>query len=204
LINESGSGFSFENELREYLQNSHQKLTLVRGYFQISKYHFPAHICFASALRNSIFANAHGSLLSEKGGVVVHVRRGDFLKSSSHGPLSISYFIKQLVPLQGKVSSLSVHSDDLLVIEELKDLSFQISQTSVSKNPWQLISDAITSRFFIGSNSSLSWWAAFALATFGEVERARISFPSEWFRGVNTQTLEILPPEWDLVEVDWL
>ena len=204
LINESGSGFSFENELRKYLQNSHQKLTLIRGYFQISKYHFPAHSCFASALWTSIFANTHNRLLSEKSTATIHIRRGDFIKFSSHGPLSINYFIKQLVPLQGKVSSLSVHSDDSLVLKELKDLPFQIAPTSISNNPWQLISDAITSRFFLGSNSSLSWWAAFALATFGEAERARIYFPSEWFRGVNTRTLEILPSEWNLVEVDWL
>ena len=204
LINEGGPKFSSEKELQVFLRNTSQKLSVLRGYFQLSKYHFPAHDCFESALRNSISANTSDNLLSEKGGVCLHVRRGDFLKFSSHGPLSMDYFVKQLIQLEGKVSRLSVHSDDLGVSNELKDLSFQISESSMSENPWQLLSDAMVSKFFIGSNSSLSWWAAFALSRFGDQKLSKISFPSEWFRGVNSRNLGILPPNWDLEQVDWL
>jgi hypothetical protein len=204
LINEGGPKFSSEKELQEFLRNTSQKLSVLRGYFQLSKYHFPAHGCFESALRNSISANTSDNLLSEKDGVCLHIRRGDFLKFSSHGPLSMDYFMKQLVPLEGKVEKLSVHSDDLGVSHELKHLSFQISESSMSENPWQLLSDARDSRFFIGSNSSLSWWAAFALSRFGDPKLSKISFPSEWFRGVSSRQLGILPPDWELEQVEWL
>jgi len=204
LINEGDQKIFSERELQDFFRTSSEKLSLVRGYFQIYKYHLPAHSCFELAFRNSISANTGDNVFSEKGGVSLHIRRGDFLKFSSHGPLSINYFTKQLVPLQGKARTLSVQSDDWEVLSELKDLSFEITESSMNENPWQLISDAMNSRFFIGSNSSLSWWAAFALATFGEQELSKISLPSEWFRGVNSRELEIVPPNWNLVQVDWL
>lgn len=204
IVNEGEARFPSELELQKYLQNSSQKLNIIRGYFQKSEYHFPVHSCFASALKDSISANSDGFLSSDRGRASAHIRRGDFLKFSSHGPLSIDYFAKQLVPLQGEVRYLSVHSDDSSVMSELGKLSFQITESSLSENPWQLISDAISSRFFIGSNSSLSWWAAFALTTFGAPESSRITFPSEWFRNVHSRDLGILHPQWNLVEVDWV
>ena len=203
VINEGGSKFSSERDLQSFLGSSSQKLNIIRGYFQRSDYHFPVHNCFASALRKSISANSDEYLVPRIGGASIHIRRGDFLKFSSHGPLAIDYFTKQLVPLQGEVKYLSVHSDDSSVIHELKNLSFETTESSMSENPWQLISDAIAAKYFFGSNSSLSWWAAFASTTFGEPGLSRITFPSEWFRGVNSRTLGILPVEWDLVEVDW-
>jgi hypothetical protein len=203
VVNEGDSSFSSEKELQNYLRSSSQQLNIIRGYFQKAQYHFPVHDCFASALKKSISKNSSGVLFPDRGGAIVHIRRGDFLKFASHGPLSIEYFIKQLIPLQGHVKYLSVHSDDSSIMSELGSLSFHTTESSMSENPWQLISDAVTSRFFIGSNSSLSWWAAYSLTTFGETRPSRITFPSEWFRGVDSRNLGILPVEWHLVEVDW-
>ena len=203
LVNEGGSKFSTERDLQRYLGSSPEKVNVIRGYFQRSEYHFPVHSCFAAALKKTISENSDEYHFPNYVGASLHIRRGDFLKFSSHGPLTIDYFTKQLIPLQGEVKYLSVHSDDSSVIHELRNLSFQTTESSMSANPWQLISDAIASKYFIGSNSSLSWWAAFALTTFGEPGLSRITFPSEWFRGVNSRTLGILPVEWNVVEVDW-
>jgi len=203
LINEGDSKFSSEKDLQNLLESSSQKMNIIRGYFQKSGYHFPVHNCFALSLKNSISANSEEHFFSDNVGASIHIRRGDFLKFSSHGPLAMQYFTKQLVPLQGEVRYLSVHSDDPYVLQELRNLSFQISKSSMSENPWQLLKDAISAKYFIGSNSSLSWWAAFAATTFGEAGLSKITFPSEWFRGVNSRNLEIMPTEWNLVEVDW-
>lgn len=203
IINEGEFRFSSESDLRMSLQSSSKSLSIIRGYFQKSDYHFPIHDCFLLALKKSISANSKETFFTDRGGVIAHIRRGDFLKFSSHGPLSMHYFTKQLAPLQGEFMSLSIHSDDLSVKSQLGNLSFRINENSMSENPWQLISDAITSRFFIGSNSSLSWWAAFSLTTLGDPGTSRITFPSEWFRGVNSRTLGILPVEWNTVEVEW-
>lgn len=203
VITEGGSKFFSEGDLLNFLQSSSQKLIIIRGYFQKFDYHFPVHDCFASAFRKSISTNSNQCRIPNKENVSVHIRRGDFMKFSSHGPLAINYFIKQLIPLQKKVKYLSIHSDDLTVMHELKNLSFDLTESSMSENPWQLISDTISSKYFIGSNSSLSWWAAFASTIFGDPGLPRITFPSEWFRGVKSQTLGIVPVEWNLVEVDW-
>ena len=173
----------------------------MRGYFQKSKYHFPADPCFANALIRALEKNARR--LKSENFTFVHVRRGDFVRFSSHGPLSKEYFIDQLQHLDDNSRSVLIHSDDIKIVDDFASLPIKLSEYSLSSNAWDVLSDAAKSNYFIGSNSSLSWWAAYCTQNFGHSVNKNIYFPSEWFRGVSTKSLEIIPNNWKTVKARW-
>ena len=201
LIKENDTTSDFMLYFNQLVVSSHPKEFLIRGYFQNWTYHFMSSECFLSCLRDALKLNAR--IVNESKFACVHIRRGDYWRFSSHGPLSDQFYINQVWRIKDRVSKLVVHSDDILAVNNLGMLPIGVSNYSLSGNAWDLLADASQAAFFIGSNSSLSWWAAFAHDHLGKFGNAQITFPSEWYRGVPTQTLSIIPNHWELVKVDW-
>lgn len=201
LFKEEGGLVGSDFNLNSRILAATSEYLNVRGYFQKSKYHIPADPCFANALIRALEKNARK--LKSDDFICVHIRRGDFMRFSSHGPLSKEYFIDQLHNLEKNSRSVLVHSDDLKIVDEFALLSIKISEYSLSSNAWDVLSDAAMSTYFIGSNSSLSWWAAYCTQNFGHSVKKNIYFPSEWFRGIPTESLEIIPENWRTVKVRW-
>lgn len=203
LYKEEGGlvGFDSDFDLHSRILASRSKNLNVRGYFQKSKYNFPVDPCFAKALFRALEKNARRLLCDEF--TCVHVRRGDFLHFSSHGPLSKGYFTDLLYNLERYAGGVIIHSDDPTIVDKFASLPIKLSEFSLSSNVWDVLSDASRSACFIGSNSSLSWWAAYCAQNFGHSTKKNIYFPSEWFRGVSTKSLEIIPESWKTVKVQW-
>ena len=104
---------------------------------------------------------------------VVHVRRGDFKSNmSTIGCLASRYFEKLIRPN----SSYVLHTDEELANSGgLAGGATHIFDGSHS--PWLVLAHGSAAKTFIGSNSTLSWWAAFL----NNIENSRIFLPQPWY-----------------------
>ena len=122
--------------------------------------------------------------------IALHVRRGDYISckktSRYHGNLENSYFIKSVNYIRNIYGDLPVllFSDDYkwlnINLKEIIPNSIVFSSDSIS--PEEDLFYMTKARFFILSNSTFSWWAAF-LST---KKNKFIIFPKYWFNKVKT------------------
>ena len=115
--------------------------------------------------------------------VGVHVRGGDYRKAHGIGLLSKTYYRRALHKLQvATAAEITIFSDDPDYASAIaKSLSSQ-SQLNFSnvKSPLCLLAEMSESCAFIGSNSTLSWWASF----FSKSSRIALPKPmylQDWF-----------------------
>jgi hypothetical protein len=103
---------------------------------------------------------------------VVHMRRGDFKANlSTIGCLTNRYFENLISPN----SSYVLHTDEELANSGgLAGGAAHIFDGSHS--PWLVLAHGSAAKTFIGSNSTLSWWAAFL----NNNENSRIFLPQPW------------------------
>ena len=104
---------------------------------------------------------------------VVHVRRGDFKSNlSTIGCLANRYFEKLIQPNGSYV----LHTD-----EELANTGSLVGGATRifdgSHSPWLVLAHGSAAKNFIGSNSTLSWWASFL----NNIENSRIFLPQPWY-----------------------
>ncbi len=104
---------------------------------------------------------------------VVHVRRGDFKSNmSTIGCLANRYFEKLTLP----TGSFVLHTD-----EELANTGGLVGGATHifdgSHSPWLVLAHGSAAKTFIGSNSTLSWWAAYL----NNNENSRIFLPQPWY-----------------------
>ncbi len=104
---------------------------------------------------------------------VVHVRRGDFKDNlSTIGCLTDRYFENLVLPN----SSYVLHTDEVPV-NSGGLIRKAIHVFNGSYSPWLILAHASAAQTFIGSNSTLSWWAAFL----NNNETSRIFLPKPWY-----------------------
>jgi len=170
----------------------------IRGYFQSKN--FSEDSCFKSLLQFKL--ENHPENKEQKFDTVVHIRKGDFRKFSSHGPLANVYFENILKNVESENSVL--HTDAEL--DELGSfLPNFFSQIKYSKtnSAWNLLEDAVNCKNFIGSNSTLSWWAARSAEWFSTIKPEFISFPSTWMRENCIAKETLVLPNWKLSDPVW-
>ena len=132
--------------------------------------------------------------------IALHVRRGDYISSKNtsryHGNLQKSYFIKAVKYIRKKFGELPVllFSDDYNWLNEnLKEVipnSFVIS--SISNSAEEDLFYMTKAKYFILSNSTFSWFAAF-LST---KKNKFIVLPKYWFNKVKTSK-DYIYKDWD-------
>ncbi len=117
--------------------------------------------------------------------IALHVRRGDYFYSEKtrkiHGYCTDAYFINALTLAKGINHSLTkvtifTDSPELVakLLKEIQERGFRASISS-ENDPINALAELVQFRNFIGSNSTLSWWAA---ALFGP---KLAIFPKDWF-----------------------
>jgi hypothetical protein len=81
----------------------------------------------------------------------------------------------------------------------------QISKIKISANnsPWSLLQDSIKAQVFIGSNSTLSWWAATINEKLNFGNSSKILLPSEWKRENCNAQEKLLKPNWQIFQSEW-
>ncbi len=132
--------------------------------------------------------------------IALHVRRGDYITSRStsryHGNLEKSYFIKAVKYIRKNFGKLPVFlfSDDYdwlnTNLKEVIPNSFVIS--SVSNSAEEDLFYMTNAKYFILSNSTFSWFAAF-LST---KKNKFIVIPKYWFNKVETSK-DFIYKDWD-------
>jgi hypothetical protein len=135
------------------------------------------------AISNSaLFAE---SLLPNENTIAIHIRRGDYLENRKtrefHGYCKDSYYlqaINNLCEIDGSLDSVLISSDNVayayLFSKKIRAMGLRVS---ILENLDAISSLHILSRsqYFVGSNSTFSWWAAFLS------NKKSIVFPRYWF-----------------------
>ncbi len=181
---------------------------LARGFFQTEKYfNNIRNILLKEFTVELPLLNAYQALLNEiltLNSVSIHVRRGDYVTSSStnafHGTCSLDYYKRAILMIQTKVSvdRFFVFSDDakwarenLIIDERFKVLS----NDSMEYYPvWLDMILMSKCKHNIIANSSYSWWGAWLNTNQSKIVIA----PSIWFANEeqNIQTFDLIPKEW--------
>ena len=120
--------------------------------------------------------------------IIIHVRRGDYLSPGGinrFGVLSSSYYqrsiseIKALNPNRAfKYVFLSeIKEDAQRIALQLKLYSVQIYGQE-DLDAWQTLKVMSLAHYFIGANSTLSWWGAYL----SSIHQGKCILPSPWFK----------------------
>lgn len=137
--------------------------------------------------------------LKNMNSVMIHVRRGDYLKMPTYKVLGIEYYIQAIHTMINEIGNpfLFIFSDDPFwcnhhLVPVFKSLSV----------PYQLIDFTITDmedfllmshcRHSIIGNSTFSWWAAWLNDNPGK----KVISPAKWFDSGEYTEKDILPSDW--------
>lgn len=203
-----GKGFFFESELKrpEIVTNS-KDLKFVEGYFQLEEY--------ASSVRSELteplnvkkpsqWFNEKLRNLETVDPIVVHMRRGDYLKlKDTHGVLSADYYARAVAALVLKTGSRPVwvfsDSPELVQTElKKKDLSnWELVSKPIDVSDAEILVLMSKANYFVISNSTFSWWAAY-------LSRSKsVIAPTVWARDTKQVPPVEGPKEWARIDSDW-
>jgi hypothetical protein len=147
----------------------------LRGYFQNA-------ICAIRALNytreeihqlfSSVLASLNNLDLNEIS-QVLHVRRGDFRKNvETLGLLTDEYFLENM---ESDLPFI-VHTDELVNIQSrLYNKASRVYRDNIS--PWSVVFQGANAKIFLGSNSTLSWWAI----ALNNRNDAVLKLPKPWY-----------------------
>jgi Glycosyl transferase family 11 len=94
----------------------------------------------------------------------MHIRGGDYKNSRGIGLLGMKYYRKALESIPTRFTDLiTIYTDDLEYAASITDLlgsRYKIEYSHTS-SPLGVLEEMSSADIFVGSNSTLSWWAAF-------------------------------------------
>lgn len=170
----------------------------IRGYFQNNL--FKGDSCFQSLL-SSALENRFGKQ-AQNFDTVVHIRKGDFQQFNSHGPLANLYFENILKSIDSDNSVLHTDAEPSELSGFLRGY-FSLIKYSETNSAWNLLVDAVDCTNFIGSNSTLSWWAASISEWVSFNKPEFISLPKRWKRKNCDAQETFISPNWHLSDSIW-
>ena len=135
----------------------------------------------------------------------VHVRCGDYrndlVTSKRHLVCTQKYYIDSWRLVQKLVpgSALEVFSDDVDWVKDNIPFDGDVRYVGGINSPaWVDLFKIADCDGYIISNSSFSWWAA----TLGDSGEQIVIAPDQWFVGVKTKELGIVPEHWHLLPTE--
>ena len=171
------------------------------GYFQSWRYLELVGIERRNEVREAIKLLATNPASFHPRDIVIHVRRGDYLKSGTrkiHGILPYSYYSNAIAALRavGQSGEVWAVSDERL--SDLSELENEIG-TSVTQvdatSPWTDLQTLITSPSLVIANSTFSWMAGWL-----HQGMRPVTAPRPWFFSKKIDTSDLIPPHWYTVE----
>jgi hypothetical protein len=120
--------------------------------------------------------------IGERYQIGIHIRRGDYLSIPEYGVLSKEYFLGILSKLMHHDAQIVVASDEEQCLEPFgvyPNTTLLFPTTTKPLNTMEFLSQ---SDLFIMSNSTFSFWIAWAVTIHGGVVYA----PQPWFNNVKT------------------
>lgn len=115
---------------------------------------------------------------SEINCIGVHIRRGDYRLIPSYGLLSLSYFQKLIAKLGNENTKILIASDEIEVSNRLEAKGEKLILDADLFSPLETISALARVNTFLMSNSTFSFWAAWAVHSRG----GAVYMPEPWFK----------------------
>ena len=117
--------------------------------------------------------------------LAIHIRRGDYVTNDKarnfHGICGLGYYIaavRQMVEVYPDINSIQIFSDDDSVADEFRKLlesDSRIVRINRNNNAPTALAEMSCSKYFIGCNSTFSWWASVLNPN------RHSTLPSKWF-----------------------
>lgn len=115
----------------------------------------------------------------------IHVRRGDYLRNPKtrrfHGLCGLDYYLENVSDFLSRypeISTIQIFSDDFetaVILRELLDFQGAELKINLTADAYQALAEMSQSKFFIGCNSTFSWWSSVLV-------EGRVSvLPAQWF-----------------------
>ena len=175
--------------------------TTVYGYFQSWKYfeEYKAEIC--QKIKDSFPSSSEyldfKSVIRDKKYVAVHIRRGDYIgREDFHGLTTPEYFANAMMIIEEEIrDSVICFSDSIEIAKHVLPNCSQYFGPESMNDPVTILRVMSEASAIIGSNSSLSWWAAYLM----EDGKKKV-FPRQWFANKDLDTSDLIPPGWNIVD----
>jgi hypothetical protein len=171
------------------------------GYFQSWRYLELVRIERRNEVREAINHLASNPTSFRPRDIVIHVRRGDYLKSGVreiHGVLPYRYYSNAIAALRaaGQSGEVWVVSEDRLGhLSELEnEIGASVTQVDAT-SPWTDLQTLITSPSLVIANSTFSWMAGWL-----NQGTTPVVAPKPWFFTEKIDTGDLIPPHWFTVE----
>jgi hypothetical protein len=192
-------------ELGYYLIGSVKSKTLLIGYFQ--SYMWTDNEKIKSKILNIRLKkySADFMLLQQKilsdDPVVLHVRRGDYLKEDGFGVLSDHYYNVALTQLsqETNIKKIWLFTDSHEAVLSSLPETFRMKTYVVPNDqisPSETLELMRYGSSYIIANSSFSWWGAYLRKN----QLAPVFAPMKWFKGMDDPH-QLLPPDWRIVQL---
>ena len=140
----------------------------------------------------------------EQNPIVIHVRRGDYVKvADKFGLLSKSYYLNSLKKIRddGFDGPVWVFSDDILsakaLLNEGEFMSANFIEQSADSTPEESLVLMSMAKVIVIANSTYSWWAASL-----NVEKSLVICPKTWFKSMEAPDF-LLPRSWIKLDSTW-
>jgi Glycosyl transferase family 11 len=111
----------------------------------------------------------------------VHIRRGDYYSISDYGTLAMSYFHEIISQIRTENSCLIIGSDDVEVLNAFESSASDKLLFPNAHSPLDTMIQLAKVRSFIMSNSTYSFWIAWAVSLRG----GSVFAPQPWFKTSN-------------------
>lgn len=187
----SENGISFDSKLENRIGPG----TVIRGGFQSELYfgnrRSEIRAQLLSNLRLTSDAEDFLKRQSGKRWAAIHVRRGDYLKFphvfSIPGQQYFANARDWLVQADSSISEFVVFSDDIDEARKAVPWADAYVGAEIS-DPVDILGVLASSKNFIASNSTLSWWSSFLHGP-----QQSVTFPTPWFSDISIQESNLLP-----------
>lgn len=155
---------------------------------------------FKNELFSEIMLSKANEIINENS-IMLHIRRGDYLKLPIYEILGVDYFIRAIELILARVSEpkFYIFSDDMIWVKanlsnyfKQKNITaYIVNDTKIDIEDFFLMSKC---KHAIISNSTFSWWAAWL----NENSDKLIIGPDKWFKPEITEYLgiDIIPDRW--------
>jgi|694.fasta_scaffold122687_3 hypothetical protein len=133
--------------------------------------------------------------------MTLHIRRGDYASEEKIGMLSLTYFVNSLTKItKGKrLSKIKLFSNGKIDIRQLKSIPGVGVISEIDADcAMELLAKMRNAHFFLISNSTLSWWAAFLC----ELPNKEVFAPYPWFERL-AEPVNLIPKGWIRLPAIW-
>jgi hypothetical protein len=163
------------------------KKQIIKGYFQNQNYVERCHNQVFDEI-SRVFGElelGNTELIKLSGSIIMHVRGGDYFDfMETIGMLSVDFYKRALLQLplssRNSLEVIVVTNDSKLaknMVQELGINRYQIFDQTVM-SAWETLYVMANARYFIASNSTLSWWGAYLAKKNGGL----VFYPKPWFK----------------------